>query len=683
MKKFKNKKILIISIIVVLVILIAGVVFAFVAGDLFKSNKDKFFEYGAQLFESDNGFIDERINQYFEKRSTAIYENQGTFTVSIDSENLDDETLDNINNLNISFAGNIDNVNEQAEELIKINYSDDVNFPILYKKSNGIYGIKLNEISKRYFAIEESALGELFQKLTGSTEQTNSTYTEALDSKISAAIDVAIDEINLEMNDITAKYYDDKYIKNVDGEVSLSNMIFDADFDVNSDVIVNVDENENGSTIGTITVISNEDYTYAAIGTISDTGRIEWNKKYGTYESEDLVEDEETNSNSINLNDLNLTNEEKNRIKDKCIEIFKENINDSDFTKISSSNSEGYSLELTNENLKTILVKLFEALRDDKQLLSKFNISPSNVQTIVTGLNATKVQEGKSNITVYQSDKKLNKIEILFSDAMKITISKNSDDDKVSYRISLESQTYSINLNIAYSGLKALEQVEETYELSMTMGNTGTEYSYFVENSVNFVPEDFTIKEFESDEYIDLGKLDNNKLAKVFELLIKGIQDTNAEQMKKLGIKGENPLLSIIPGVSILDSAKDVVLNADDISNTNENNGSNSTNTTTNNTNTSSSNSVVASMEQAEKETFNAKFTQYEGTTVRGATVKSLIMTIIASNMADEERQIEVTGDINLTGDEVPDSVDTSKKYKVKCFMSDEGYVNEVEILEN
>ena len=72
----------------------------------------------------------------------------------------------------------------------------------------------------------------------------------------------------------------------------------------------------------------------------------------------------------------------------------------------------------------------------------------------------------------------------------------------------------------------------------------------------------------------------------------------------------------------------------------------------------------------------------YEGDNVRGATVKSLIMNVIANNMVDDGRKIEVTGDIKLTGDEVPDSVETSKYYKVKCTMGSEGYINKVDITE-
>jgi hypothetical protein len=58
-------------------------------------------------------------------------------------------------------------------------------------------------------------------------------------------------------------------------------------------------------------------------------------------------------------------------------------------------------------------------------------------------------------------------------------------------------------------------------------------------------------------------------------------------------------------------------------------------------------------------------------------------MSIIANNMADEERQIKVTGDITLTGNEVPDSLETSKTYSVEFKKSNDGYVNEAVIKVN
>ena len=108
---------------------------------------------------------------------------------------------------------------------------------------------------------------------------------------------------------------------------------------------------------------------------------------------------------------------------------------------------------------------------------------------------------------------------------------------------------------------------------------------------------------------------------------------------------------------------------------------SNTTNTTTN-INESSDDNLAKSFTETEKNVFNSKYEKYKGDEVEGSKVKQLIMNIIANNMADEERQIKVTGDVTLTGNEVPDSIETTKKYSVEFKKSKEGYVNEAVIKE-
>ena len=117
------------------------------------------------------------------------------------------------------------------------------------------------------------------------------------------------------------------------------------------------------------------------------------------------------------------------------------------------------------------------------------------------------ITDGNSIITVYQNNKKLNKIEIQFNDQIKLTISKKSDDDTVSYQIDAEGQDYSVNLSLNYAGLQNLEQINETYTLSINLGSTGASYSYNIENKVNFAAEDVQINDFTDGEYIDLNNL--------------------------------------------------------------------------------------------------------------------------------------------------------------------------------
>ena len=161
----KNKKVFIIAIIAIVIVLLIGVAYAFLATDMFKSNKDLFLEYAAKMFD-DDGFIDSSVKQYYEKKDNSSYENEGKVNINVDSETLDNDKMKNITNLSIDFAGNADITNKKTETLVKIKYNDDVNFPIYYKKVDDICGIKLSEIAKGYFAWKENEFGEVITKMS-------------------------------------------------------------------------------------------------------------------------------------------------------------------------------------------------------------------------------------------------------------------------------------------------------------------------------------------------------------------------------------------------------------------------------------------------------------------------------------------------------------------------------------
>lgn len=581
MKKNKSKKVLIIGIVVLVIILILGAIYLTLATNMFKSSKDLFFKYAAQIFDSETGFIDNKIAQYNEKKESTVFEHEGKFTVNINSENLDEKTLEHINNASISFAGNVDNSNNKLEELIKINYSDNVNFPFLFKKINGQVGIKFNELSKRYFIADEEDLSSLFTKVTN---QDNTTYGNSNN-----------DTFNISLN-------------------------------------------------------------------------------------------------SIDLSKIEFSSQEKENIKNKYLPIIENSLEQSNFTKVSTVQSEGYALKIDNNKLKEILVKILEELKNDDSILDKFNsvlnlnITNNTIDQIKDTLEQFEIPEGSTTITLYQSKEKLNKIEIQFNDEFKIAIAKTSDVNQVNYEIDLQSKDFSVNFTLNYTGLQDLKSIIENYTLSFNMGSTGDTYSYTIENNVNFTDEEINIDEFNKNESINISNLNEEKRNQLLAIITNSLTKANTTKMEEAKVKGEE-FLNIIPvlgqSLNLYNSSKSVLEGDEEEDNTTnaENNINTSTNTTTEE-NTNSSSNLVNDMEKLTKESFNEKFKAYEGDNVRGATVKSLVMNIIANNMVDDGRKIEVTGDIKLTGDEVPDSIETSKYYKVKCTMGSEGYINKIDITE-
>ena len=150
MNQKKNTKILLILIIIIVIIILAGVGILVFATDIFKSDKEMFFKYMADIGDSKKGFIDDGLKQYFEKKNNTPYNDEGEFSV---------------NNFNISFSGQVDTANSKAAQNISLNYSNDVKFPINYKQIENKIGLQTKYVGSKFVAIETEKLNKLSEDL--------------------------------------------------------------------------------------------------------------------------------------------------------------------------------------------------------------------------------------------------------------------------------------------------------------------------------------------------------------------------------------------------------------------------------------------------------------------------------------------------------------------------------------
>lgn len=147
----KNKKMLII-LIILCIILILGVTFAilYFATDLFKSNQELFLKYASKAFEnSEDSFIGTDISEYFNKKEQTPYQNQGTLTPNISTQN-GQEQFENVNNFDISYTGGIDNLNSRLKEDISLNYSNDSKMEFSYQKVGEQIGLQTDYVNSKY-----------------------------------------------------------------------------------------------------------------------------------------------------------------------------------------------------------------------------------------------------------------------------------------------------------------------------------------------------------------------------------------------------------------------------------------------------------------------------------------------------------------------------------------------------
>jgi hypothetical protein len=138
--------------------------------DAFKSDKEMFFKYMADIGDPKKGFIDEELKQYFEKKNNTPYNDEGEFSINIScdpntlSKNLQ-KNVDSTNNFNISFSGQVDTANSKAAQNISLNYSNDVKFPINYKQIENKIGLQTKYVGSKFVAIETEKLNKFSEDL--------------------------------------------------------------------------------------------------------------------------------------------------------------------------------------------------------------------------------------------------------------------------------------------------------------------------------------------------------------------------------------------------------------------------------------------------------------------------------------------------------------------------------------
>ena len=169
MKKTSKTIIIVISI-VLLIILISGIfVYACIATDLFKSNKEMFLKGVSQITDKDTGIINNNLKEYFNKKENRTYQNKGNikfnYSDNTGTNMMDSKISDKLNELSIEFDGISNKEKNITNRNITIDYGNDVTFPIKYIQDQELYGVQSKYIGSKYVTIRNSNLQQLASKL--------------------------------------------------------------------------------------------------------------------------------------------------------------------------------------------------------------------------------------------------------------------------------------------------------------------------------------------------------------------------------------------------------------------------------------------------------------------------------------------------------------------------------------
>lgn len=177
MKKHRGLIIAIIIIAILIVLAVSAFAVIYIFTDIFKTDKQLFAKYATSMVQEKTAFFPEILKEYTTKKQTTPYENNGSFTANITSENSSalattadptsqiNSMLNYANNTRINFSGKVDKANNRTEQNINIFYTNDISLPFNYKQVGDIYALQADFVLPNYIGIENNNIPELLQKL--------------------------------------------------------------------------------------------------------------------------------------------------------------------------------------------------------------------------------------------------------------------------------------------------------------------------------------------------------------------------------------------------------------------------------------------------------------------------------------------------------------------------------------
>ena len=401
---------------------------------------------------------------------------------------------------------------------------------------------------------------------------------------------------------------------------------------------------------------------------------------------------------------IEFTQEELEQLKQIYGAVLEEQLTKDNFSSVKTSDSESYTLKLSGEQLKNVIIKMLEATKQNTLLIDKVNeiisqesedvetLTTQDIDEMIESINdedTSKILDFK--VTLAQKNKMLNQIECEYG-SNKLTIVKVDENDQLTYSIKLQvngtqssgetedssddTNTYIANygssiindmqlnlyINVQYTGLQGLSDIQEKNQIGFEIGteDVNLKYEYNIDNNVQFKNK-LTIDTFDSSKAVFLNDYDGEVITNFITQLGTKILEVNKEQMQELGLEEtQNPLIYSNP-ITTMVMVYNMALETID----------------------------STSFESQAIEAFNSSFEMYEGER-RGSEVNAMLITIMNNNIQykDESRKIvKVTldGEEIITGTEttLTTRTDTSKKYTVEAIYGDEGLITEMKITTN
>ena len=648
MNQKKNTKILLILIIIIVIIILAGVGILVFATDIFKSDKEMFFKYMADIGDPKKGFIDEELKQYFEKKNNTPYNDEGEFSVNISSDN-EQKKFENVNNFNISFSGQVDTANSKAAQNISLNYSNDVKFPINYKQIENKIGLQTKYVGSKFVAIETEKLNKFSEDLDDVES-----YGEMVDKLQKMG--------KVELTEDEKSHIKDTYITVINQQLEKDKFSKVKESDMSGYKLSLTGTDLQNVLVKLLETLKNDQTT---VDKLNEYLKIQKNSaKITASQIDDAIKSIKDDTDFSDKN-FEIAVYQKNRdvcklviettegtiTIEKKIEGNQQNIVVSYEMKEDKKSKISFSANF--ENLESL-----QNIKENYELELQFELSTYNLKGIQSSNNKDKIYteeekikmmlnqaiaegmldgESTSSITKENLEKARNNDNSEFYENMQI---ENISGGQIQIKFSDTGDIFKLDNNG-----KIISSPEVTE--SSTTTNVDSEvvvYKYNFSNDVNFT-DSATVEDFSSDNSLMLTDYDSDQVSSFLNAVVERISEVNEQQMGQLGLEAsENPIVNIIPSIGLYLGNMNVL------------------------------NQVNSNMSEAEINNFNQKFEAYESTNLKGVTVKGLLSTISLNNQS-EETSNEIK-EINYNGEEyeaseqnitlIKGEIDTEKSYRVE-----------------
>lgn len=184
------------------------------------------------------------------------------------------------------------------------------------------------------------------------------------------------------------------------------------------------------------------------------------------------------------------TEEELKTLKDRYTSILYDNLEEKSFTKQKVGDQTIINLDVSDKKCAEILTKILETLRNDDIIQNKVaemadgEDFKQNIDDAIDEIKNIETSEDNTlNIKLYIQAKDIKKVEITLKDTEDsklvgtIEISKEENENDLEYIVKVNAESeedgkIAIDLKIQYKNIKALDNVEENYEINIVTSDT-------------------------------------------------------------------------------------------------------------------------------------------------------------------------------------------------------------------